>query len=120
MDNNTKKNSNNNNNNNSNNNSIKNKNKKLKLTLPIFLGILVLSSFIIIVLSGNFEKSDSLQPYGSRFTKILILLLFIYFIISTILKKKINTKKTNFLGLFKVEKSLIIYLFVILIVAIIL
>ena len=117
-------NSNANNTNNTNNNSLKNKIKNkfntYKFSLPVFFVIIVIVGFIIIVLSGNFEKSDSLGPYSSKFSRILILLIFIYFIIKIVMKKKISSKKTDFLGFFKIERGLLIYLFIVLLIALLL
>ena len=128
MDNNNNNNINNNinrNNNNTNNtNSLKGRFKNIfknfKLTLPTFFIIIGFVSLLIIVLSGNFEKSDSIGPYGNKFAKLLILLIFLYFIMTIVLKKKISSKKTNFLGFFKIERSLLVYLFIVLLVSLLL
>jgi len=119
----------NNNNNNTNNNTnnsnslqkrVKNKFNKYKLTLPVFFGIIGFFAILIIVLSGNFEKSDSIGPYGNKFARFLILLIFIYFIMKIVLKRKIDSKKTSIFGFFKIERSLLIYLFAILLIALLL
>ena len=92
----------------------------MKLSLPITFAIIGLIFFLIIILSSNFERSTSPQPYGTKFSKLLILLICLYFIIKIVLKKKISSKKTNFMGFFKIEKGLLIYLFIVLLVSLLL
>ena len=85
----------------------------MKLNTSYMIGLIVLIFLLVIIFASYFENSNDENMQNNMFLKIVVMLIFVYFILTIVLKKKIDSKKVSFLGLFKIEKGLLIYIIII-------
>jgi hypothetical protein len=85
----------------------------MKVNTSSMIGLIVLMFLLVIIFASYFENSSDDSIQNNMFLKIVVMLIFVYFISTIVLKKKIDSKKVTFLGLFKIEKGLLIYLIII-------
>jgi len=85
----------------------------MKLNTSSMIGLIILIFLVVIIFASYFENSSDDSIQNNTFLKIVVMLIFVYFISTIVLKKKIDSEKVTFLGLFKIEKGLLIYLIII-------
>tara|TARA_B110000285_G_C14996345_1_gene549003 strand:- start:32 stop:355 length:324 start_codon:yes stop_codon:yes gene_type:complete len=85
----------------------------MKINTSYMIGLIILIFLLIVIFASYFENSNDDSIKNNTFLKIVVMLIFVYFILTIVLKKKIDSTKVSFMGLFKIEKGLLIYLIII-------
>ena len=94
-----------------------NNNRKNKLNIINFIIGIVLFIFILIIIISNYENQNDDEKDGSKIFKPIIAFILCFFIMFKIYNGLQSNKTTSVFNRFKIDKGLLIYLLLALIIA---
>ena len=105
------------NNNNNKKQSINSKNSILKLP-SLLIGVSLIIILLVLIIS-NYENQPNEEKDGSKYLRPIVSLVMCLFFMYIIYKNLHSNKRTNLLNLFSIDKGLIVYFIIVLLLAII-